>query len=96
MEDGELEKPFDYGNVDAKTEIKAAFFGEEDEMIVAYLKKAPRGRVILANLVLYFCYRYGFMSERRLRKRLSQLIKRDLIITEKEAGLTFYKAVITK
>jgi len=90
----ELDKPFDYGKVDAKTELKAAFFGEEDEMIVKYLKKVPNPRgVILANLILYFCYRYGFMSERRLMRRLRHLIKMDLIKTTNELGLTFYKAV---
>jgi hypothetical protein len=93
-EQGELDKPFDYGKVDAKTELKAAFFGDEDQMIIEYLKRVPNPRgVILANLILYFCYRYGFMGERRLKKRLSHLIKMNLICTTKESGLTFYKAV---
>ena len=96
---GELEKPFDYGKVSGSTELKAAFFGEEDEMIVEYLKRVPNSHgVILANLVLYFCYRYGLMSERRLRKRLSHLVKMNLVssIRHIETGLTFYKAVLQK
>lgn len=93
----ELEIPFDYGSVDTGTELKAAFFGQEDEMIIKYLKRVPNARgVILANLILYFVYRYGLLGERRLKNRLKHLIKMNLITTSKEAGLTFYKVVIEK
>lgn len=90
----ELNKKYDYGGVDAKIELKAAFLGQEDEMILAYLKKVPNPRgIVLANLILYFCYKYGLMGERRLMRRLSHLLKMELISTSEESGLRFYKLV---
>ena len=89
----ELDKPYDFGKVSAKAEIKAVWFGKEDDMILEYLKKFsnPRG-ANLPHLILYFCYKYSFMGQRRLMRRLRHLIKMDLITKHEEAGLTFYKA----
>ena len=91
----ELEKDYDFHPVSAMTEIKAGFFGKEDEMIVAYIKKQPNYRgATLSALILYFCYRYAMISQRRLMNRLKHLIRMKFLTTHKEAGVVFYKVVI--
>jgi hypothetical protein len=88
----ELDKPYDYQPVSTGVELRAAFLGEEQEMIVSYLRKQknPRG-VVLPHLILYFCYRYGLMSQRRLMRRLKHLIKMNSVEVFEESGLVFYR-----
>ena len=90
----ELEREYSYGGVPNKLEIAAAFFGQEDEMILTYLRSVPNPRgAILAHLILYFVHEYGFMSKNHLMKKLKSLIKYGYIVRREEAGLKFYKAV---
>jgi hypothetical protein len=91
----ELNKNFEFHDVSTKTELKAAFLGDEDQMVIEYLKRCPNPRgVTLSHLILYFCYRYGLISQRRLMNRIKHLIKMELISVKEESGLNFYKPII--
>lgn len=92
MKVNELDKKYDFGNVPLNIELKAAFLGKEDDLIIVYLKKFPNKRgANMPHLILYFCFKYGLLGERCLKNRLKHLIKMGLIKSHKESGLIFYQ-----
>jgi hypothetical protein len=85
----------DEGSIGFDTEIRAFFFGGDltfDEAIQSYLKS---GKILstgasFAQISNSLCFKYHLMSERRLRKRLEQLLRYGIIKQKKISGFQIY------
>ena len=78
-------------NIDLTTELKAYFFGREadyDEAIIQFVRKTNLCN--FAQISNKLCYQYGLLSERRLRVRISQLLKYGILFSRFVEGIVFY------
>lgn len=89
----DLDSPFKIGDpVKGSTELKAAFLGREEEMLVEYLRncKSTSGYP-LGYLICYFTHHYQFMSQRRLFNMLRSLVSHGIIEKIVVEDYSFYR-----